>query len=188
MTRVEMSSALSGIRRGEREAWNELLAVLRRRMIRLLRRRGVDEHLAEDLCQDALAVVWMKLDRVRTDERLVSWARSVLMNRLRTHIRSTRRAVELPEELPSQPRGDLDPLIRREVRTWLESRFAALKPDCRRVVSLRIGLACPPEETADLLGLSRTQVRRLLYEGIQTIRTSASSEGRALARSLGVVC
>ena len=58
ITRVELDALRARIEAGESDAWEELLGVLRPRMLSLLNRRGVDPDLAEDVVQEAMAMVW----------------------------------------------------------------------------------------------------------------------------------
>lgn len=187
MTGVMAQGAIRQLEREDWRGWNELLATLRVRMLRLLRRRGVDEHLAEDLTQEALVIVWSRQSQIRTPDRLNSWATSVVLNRLRSHTRAARDVDQIPADVPFASCGSLDPLVQREARSWLARRLVSLKPDCRRAVSLRIGLAFPPEKAAQVMGLPRARVRRLLYQGMEGLRaTGTAAEGRALARAAGV--
>ncbi|MEE2713826.1 MAG: sigma-70 family RNA polymerase sigma factor [Planctomycetota bacterium] len=186
ITRVELDALRARIEAGESDAWEELLAVWRPRMLSLLDRRGVDPDLAEDVVQEAMVMVWGRWASLRDPSRAWSWVSSIVLNRWRSVLRSARVVEEFPEDVMACRRDPARRLLQDEARSWIASRLATLRPQQSRAVRLRLAESLSPEAAARCMGVTRGRLRRMLYEGVKTVRAASSEEGEVWARTLGV--
>jgi RNA polymerase sigma-70 factor (ECF subfamily) len=152
--------------------WESLLTGLRLDMLRCLRARHVEHHLAEDVVQESLGIVWRKLEQVRQPERLESWARSVVLNRLRTHLSRQRPVQPVADDLPAFDEP-LTVLLRRERSDLVDGLMSTLRPEERLPVALRHAAGLSPEATCALLGISRPLLRRRLHASLERLRRHA---------------
>lgn len=186
MTRVELEALLERIGMGEHDAWDALLGALRARMLSLLGRRGVDPDCSEDIVQESLALVWQRWGTLRDPSRFWSWASSITLNRLRSTLQRVRAVEEFPQDVAG---GAGDPgarLLKEEARQWIDARLAALRPEHRRAVRMRLAESLPPETVALRMGVTRARLRRLLHQGTKNFRAASWQEGLIWARALGV--
>lgn len=159
--------------------WSEL----RKKLVKTLLVRGIDEHSAEDLVQDGLALVWRKLPQLRNPERLNSWATSIVLNRLRTYLLRQKSTEEIPDELTGRSPEPLESMATHEgselLRHWIES----LRPELGSAVNLRVAEGLSPESASSALGISRERLRRRLYAGLCELRRLGSKHGLGMPES-----
>lgn len=132
-----------------------------------------DAEVADDLAADALVALWSRWDRVRAAEHPVAYARGVVANLARSHIRSTvreRRRIALfwsqcseSTEVPDVP-GVVD--VQQALRTLPFRK--------RACVVLRHAFDLSERETALALGVS-----------VGTVKSQTSKGLAQLARLLG---
>lgn len=185
-TRVELDALRARIEAGEDDAWDALLGTLRPRMLLLLGCRGVDPDLAEDIVQESMVMVWEHWTSLRDPSRLWSWVSSIVLNRWRSALRRARVVDEFPEDETACLRDPAAGLLRDEARCWIAMRLATLCPQHSRAVRLRLAESLSPEAAARRMGVTRGRLRRMLHEGVKTVRTASYEEGRIWARALGV--
>ena len=168
------------------EGWESLLASMRPRLLAILRSRGADADLAEDVVQEALVLIWRRWHTLREQDRVDSWATSILLNRLRTHLVRRREDREVPQHL-SGPRDDpLQELVRSEGVAWLFGALAELPRAQRDPVTLRMVHGLSSESACRALGITRPCLRRRLHEGITRLRRRARSPaGKRAASAMG---
>ncbi|HMS17196.1 MAG TPA: sigma-70 family RNA polymerase sigma factor [Planctomycetota bacterium] len=186
MKEVEMARLLCVARsEGTQEAWDTLLAALQDHFGRLLSRRRVDAHVAEDVIQDALFLVWSRQASVRNPDRFRSWATSVVLNRLRTTL--TRRVQivgsecdDVADRSPS-PEGHL---LRSEARQWLHGRLRSLKTE-GSAIRMSVEGELSSEDASRALGVTSRSFRRIVRRGLKRLREQVGDqEAELLALSL----
>jgi len=124
-----------------------------------------DRQLAEDLVQGALAAVYQRWGRLRTEDP-AAYARRCIVN---AHIDATRRRRrEVVTDLVPD-KGALDTLP-ADTR-WLLAALATLPLRERQCVVLRHYADLPEAETADLLGISIGTVKSSTSRGLMRLRT-----------------
>lgn len=124
-----------------------------------------DPHEADELLAEAYTRALERWADVREHPAPVSWVMSVALNLHRDRWRRTRRTLRLvrrPTDLPP-PEPPIDPRL-------IES-IAALSPQQRSVVALRVMLDLDTETTARTLGIAPGTVTTHLHRGLQTLRT-----------------
>lgn len=152
-------------KRGDAIAWRELVDCYGRRLLGLLRWRGVEYHDRQDISQET----WLRvLQRMQpcTDlwPFLSTVARNLSIDRLRetSHCRLGR----LPDDfdVPDPDAGKME-LFRRQVRDEAQD----LQRDGEPVAAVMIEVDGIIAETASILGLSESAVRkRLMHHRVKS--------------------
>jgi RNA polymerase sigma-70 factor (ECF subfamily) len=155
---------------------DSVLLNLRRKLLRILLVRGVEENLAEDLVQEGLVAVWRKLPQLRDPERIQAWATSILLNRLRTHLSRQRLVEEISEERPSHDEDPLDAMIHEEADQALDRILGGLKPEHREAITLRHAEGLPLSVACTVLGVPKEILRRRLHSGLARLRRRLAPE------------
>ena len=92
-------SLVDRCRRGDRDAWNELVEEYSRYVYAIIMRGyRLSESDAEDVFQDVFARVFERLETLRDDEALRGWIAQVTRNMCADHLRRARPTEELSEE------------------------------------------------------------------------------------------
>jgi len=130
-----------------------------------------DQHLAEDLVQEALARThraWGRLDRVGNAE---AYARKVMYHAQVSVWRRPKVAEALPGELPDTPAADgRDAADAATQRVVLQRALLSLSAKQRAVIVLRYFEDCTETEAANLLGVSVNTVKTQCARGLARLR------------------
>ncbi|MGH7128589.1 MAG: RNA polymerase sigma factor, partial [Planctomycetaceae bacterium] len=117
------------VRRGDQDAFGELVKRYERRLLRLIRRFVTDEELARDLAQETFLRVYERLDRFDTSRRFGPWLFRIGVNLTLDYLRKRKRRGRWalfgdapggrpPDPSVPDPRKALD--ISQEVRAVLD--------------------------------------------------------------------
>jgi len=156
---------LEACRRGDPQAFGELVRRTERQVFTLALRIAGDRGEAEDIAQDAYLRVFRSLGGFREDARFETWLYRVVVNAAMTHLKKRGRFGSLlrdPEEAPepvSPDRAEDAAVDRDEVRRSLEK----LPVGMRTTVVLKdvYGLSC--REIGEEMGLSEGAVKVRLH-------------------------
>ena len=188
---MEERDLIASAKAGERWAMGELYQLHARRVYTVIRRLVGDDHLAEDLSQEAWIRAFEKLHLFRGDAAFGTWlyrlATNVALNRLRRSAR--RRPVESAAELPRVSRAEDDVIVTRRV---LSKALDQLPPGYRRVLVLHDvegwthrdiaeALGCSPGTSKSQLHKARARMRQLIApedSGNGGVRDKAQREAR----------
>lgn len=183
--RPDESALLAGLRRGDEEAFEELVRSQMGRMLAVAR-RFLPEEDARDAVQDALLNVTKSIGSFRGNARLSTWLHRIVVNaalmRIRTRKRKPEESIEdlLPRFLEdghqAEPAGPwresaLELIERDEVRQTVRESIQELPEDYRAVLLLRDVEERDTQETAELLGISAGNVKVRLHRARQALRT-----------------
>lgn len=149
----ETSRLVARCRRGEAEAWQELLDAYGRLLWSVALSLGAREDEAEEIFQRTWVAVVEGIHGLRDPDRLVSWLASTARFqtlRLWTEHRRHRRAASLEAALADGLEPEVDAEVeaameRLEATAALHRALAALDPRCRRLVEL-LFLQDPPAD------------------------------------------
>ena len=153
------------------------------RVYTVIRRLAGDDHLAQDLSQEAWIRAFEKLDLFRGEAAFGTWlyrlATNVALNRLR---RSARRGdVETEGGAPRSPPATDETVVNRRV---LEQALDRLPPGYRRVLVLHDVEGWTHEEIASELGVSSGTSKSQLHKARARMRELiASPKERTEARN-----
>lgn len=176
---------LERARAGDRVAMGELYEAHARRVYTVVRRLVGDDHLAEDLSQEAWVRAFEKLHLFRGEAAFGTWiyrlATNVALNRLR---RSSKRGhVEKSADMPTVAKAPDDAVVNRRV---LSAAMDRLPPGYRRVLVLHDiegwtheeiaeTLSCSPGTSKSQLHKARARMRQLIAPPVAR-ETGAGSE------------
>jgi RNA polymerase sigma-70 factor (ECF subfamily) len=137
-----------------------------------------DEHDAEDITSEVFARLPRALTRYRPGATpFAGWLLRVARNAALDHLRA-QRSVPRAEIYASTEASELPP---RERLADLRAALAALPPDQRQVVLLRLVAGLSPREVADRLGRSVDAVHALQHRARRRLRHELTQEGWAPA-------
>jgi len=169
---VEERELIVRAKAGDRDAMGALYEIHARRVYTVVRRLVGDDHLAEDLSQEAWVRAFEKLHLFRGESAFGTWiyrlATNVALNRLRRS--SKRDTVEAAAELPRISRAPDDAIVSRRV---LAVALDKLPPGYRRVLVLHDiegwtheeiakSLQCSPGTSKSQLHKARARMRDLI--------------------------
>ncbi len=179
---MEERDLIARAKSGDRDAMGELYERHARRVYTVVRRLVGDDHLAEDLSQEAWVRAFEKLHLFRGDSAFGTWiyrlATNVALNRLRRS--SKRKTVEAAAELPQIVRAPDDVVVSRRV---LSLALDKLPPGYRRVLVLHDVEGWTHEEIARCLNCSAGTSKSQLHKARARMRDLI---GRAGADGGGV--
>ena len=178
---VDDVELVEAVRRGDNDAFTELVNRHGHKIYRLARRITNNDQDAEDTLQEAFLKAYSRLDQFQGNSKFYTWLVRITVNEALMKIRRRKdgRFVSLDEDQAtedgSMPRdvasGDEDPeqsYNREEQREFLEAAIDSLPETYRTVFVLRDVEDLSTEETAQLLDLSISAVKsRLLRARLQ---------------------
>ena len=128
-----------------------------------------DQHLAEDLVQEALARTHRAWHRLERPENAEAYARKVMYHAQVSLWRRPKVAEVLPGDLGPEPAGD-DPADDAVQRLTLRRALLTLTAKQRAVIVLRYYEDLSEAETADLLGISTGTVKSQASRALASLR------------------
>jgi RNA polymerase sigma-70 factor (ECF subfamily) len=163
---------LDACRRGDREAFEEIVRITYRPVYTLAYRLVGDRQDAEDVCQEAYLRVFRALGTFRGDARFETWLYRIVTNAALSFLRRKGRFGDLRSEPvePAEPSLDL-PLADRTVdRDALESALQELPVGMRAVVVLKDVYGLSHQEIAEELGASEGAVKVRLHRARKRLK------------------
>lgn len=174
---------LGRLRKGDREAFAQLVKEHAPRMMAVIR-RFLNEHDSHDALQEALLSAFRSIKRFQHAARLTTWLHRIAVNSALMRIRSARRRDECSiEEL--SPRFGAEGLSvagagflathdreaeRTETREFVRSAIARLPESHRAILILRDLEERSTEETARALAISEANVKTRLHRARQALK------------------
>ena len=137
---------------------------------------GPDE--ARDVIQDTLVSAWREIRKLRRQDRLEAWLRSILMNRARNLLRTrSRHAVVRFERVPEHGMGAFEePIAGLHGRWAVEDALAVLRPDERAVIVLHYFADLTLRQVAESLGIREGTVKSRLHAALKGLRHHYAEE------------
>ena len=129
-----------------------------------------DQHLAEDLVQEALARTHRAWGRLERSGNAEAYARKIMYHAQVSIWRRPKVAEVLPGELPDRAAGGTDPARSAVDRVTLQRALLALSAKQRAVIVLRYFEDRTEAEAAALLGVSVNTVKTQCARGLDRLR------------------
>ena len=180
--------------RGDRQAFDALIAGRWERMYRIALRVVGEREEARDVAQNACLRLWQTLERFRPDEDLDAWIYRMVVN-LSIDATRRRRARPVPHGSATGPGASADarsggpvpPDGRTEDETGPEARL--LQGELERALQ-ELAADLPPRQKAAFVltrieGISATRVAEILGVAPSTVRNQVRQARSVLARRLG---
>lgn len=182
---------LERLRRGEDEAFEQLVRQHSSHLLATARRLLRSEHDAQDAVQDAFLSAFKSIGQFTGSAKLSTWLHRIVVNVALMKLRSRRRRPEesIDELLPhfdaqgewmtkvtSWETSTEQLLQRQETRALVRQCIDCLPDSSRTVLLLRDIEELDTEETADLLGITPNAVKIRLHRARQALRTLLERE------------
>ena len=164
---------VAAARRGDRAAFEELVAPDVPRALGAARILAGSSTDAADAVQDALLSAWRGLGGLRDPESFPAWFRQHVV-RAAMRIAKRRRVVELADVDAFVP----DDLDRHVERRQLARAFDGLDVRDRTLLTLHHFWGLPVAETAKLLGIRPGTVKSRVHHAMARLRAAYDAEGR----------
>lgn len=170
------------IGRGDHAAFRELVETHRDAVVGTVARMLGNPAEAEDIAQQVFLRIWRNASRYRPDAKFTTYLFTITRNLVfnETRRRSRRREVSADEreESPSgvieesaERRPDAE-LVHAELRAAIDRAITSLPEAQRMAVVLRRYEQLPYEEIAEVLGITVSAVKSLLFRARTTLRDS----------------
>jgi RNA polymerase sigma factor (sigma-70 family) len=160
---------------GDRAAFGELVRRHGSAVRALLRRMGADDHLADDLAQDAFMAAFEQITDFRGDGTFQAWVKRIAA---RAYVRRWRRAAreQLMAEVPEREQAPTD----MSAVIDLDGALASLTPAERMCVSLCYGAGLSHSEAAIALNAPLGTVKSHVKRGVDKLRLRLAPHGGGL--------
>jgi RNA polymerase sigma-70 factor (ECF subfamily) len=185
----EEAMLVERLKRGDEDAFEDLVRDHSGRLIGVARRILGDEDLARDAVQDAFLNAFRAFDGFNGEARLGSWLHRIVVNAALAKLRQRRRRPEsfLTDEFPGGADGDFsyleaapaseghgeaadDSLARRQEEELVRDCIARMKESHRTVLTLRYIDEYDTEQTARILGIAPNTVKTRLLRARDALR------------------
>ena len=165
------AALLSGLRAGDRDAFEQLYELYRAQIYNLTLRIVQSPEDACDITQEVFIKAFRKLpDSPVTDEHLTPWLYRVAVNASYDHLR-TRKVHRDIDDLGADSRAvRVDGFEQAEMGRRVEQTLAALSERHRTVLVLKDIHGLRHDEIAEILGISRNAAETLLFRARDAFR------------------
>jgi RNA polymerase sigma-70 factor (ECF subfamily) len=182
---LDEAELLGAARRGDRDAFDELVRRTFVDTFTLARRLTGNEEDARDVVQEAYLRAWKSIGKFRGDSAFSTWLYRITANTASTHVQRRRRQRAEPFAEGFDP---VDDRAERQIGEAAESadsldRISAaldeLPAKLRNVVVLKDVYGLPHEAIADELGISVAAAKVRLHRARRKLRDVLYEEGEA---------
>jgi len=168
-------------RRGDREAYADLIRVRGDRLYALAQRILRDVDRAEDALQEALVIAWRDLSGLRDPDRFDAWLHRLVVRSCLAEATRERRRFSNLRVLPIDIPATNDDYLSVGDRDQLERGFRRLSPQQRALLVLRHFEDRPPTEIAEILDIPVGTVRSRLHHAHRAMRAALDADSRVIA-------
>ena len=160
---------------GDEDAFCELYATYKNRLIYFAMRFLKSREYAEDVFQDAFTVVWQSRRFINPDASFSSYLYTIMRNRILNQLRNAANEEKLKERILSQAL-DYTEDTKREVmlndlKSLISHALQQLTPRQREIFEMSREAQLSHKEIADKLGISINTVQEHISTSLKLIRT-----------------
>ena len=160
---------------GDEDAFCELYATYKNRLIYFAMRFLKSREYAEDVFQDAFTVVWQSRRFINPDASFSSYLYTIMRNRILNQLRNAANEEKLKESILSQAL-DYTEDTKREVmlndlKSLISHALQQLTPRQREIFEMSREAPLSHKEIADKLGISVNTVQEHISTSLKLIRT-----------------
>lgn len=160
---------------GDEDAFCELYATYKNRLIYFAMRFLKSREYAEDVFQDAFTVVWQSRRFINPDASFSSYLYTIMRNRILNQLRNAANEEKLKESILSQAL-DYTEDTKREVmlndlKSLISNALQQLTPRQREIFEMSREAQLSHKEIADKLGISVNTVQEHISTSLKLIRT-----------------
>lgn len=171
----EERSLILRLTEGDEDAFCELYATYKNRLIYFAMRFLKSREYAEDVFQDAFTVVWQSRRFINPDASFSSYLYTIMRNRILNQLRNAANEEKLKESILSQAL-DYTEDTKREVmlndlKFLISHALQQLTPRQREIFEMSREAQLSHKEIADKLGISVNTVQEHISTSLKLIRT-----------------
>jgi RNA polymerase sigma-70 factor (ECF subfamily) len=182
---VDQRGRVERARRGDHDAFAELVRASVTRLDGAARLILRDPELARDAVQEALIRAWRDLPGLRDPDRFDAWLHRLTVNACLDLARRRRRRVIEVELEPIDAAVAFDPGIAFADREVVDAAMRHLDPDGRAIVVLHYFLGMPLTEVAVTLGIPVGTVKSRLHRALGEMRIAVGTESTTPSPAAG---
>lgn len=149
---------------GETAAYGELVRTHQTRVFNFIHQLTRHRQDAEDLAQQTFIKAFHHLDQFDASRPMINWLLTIARHTTLNHFRDTKRWAELSfDAVDNDPSPDRAADLREQATTLWDRARATLSPREFEVLWLRFGEELSTKETAQIVGLTQTHVKVLVF-------------------------
>lgn len=160
---------------GDEDAFCELYAAYKNRLIYFAMRFLKSREYAEDIFQDAFAVVWQGRRFINPDASFSAYLYTIVRNRILNQLRDLSNQDKLREQILSQAvnytNETKDEIIANDLRQFISRALQQLTPRQRVIFQMSRERQMSHREIAEVLGISVNTVQESISISLRTLRT-----------------
>ena len=160
---------------GDEDAFCELYAAYKNRLIYFAMRFLKSREYAEDIFQDAFAVVWQGRRFITPDASFSAYLYTIVRNRILNQLRDLSNQDKLREQILSQAvnytNETKDEIIANDLRQFISRALQQLTPRQREIFQMSRERQMSHREIAEVLGISVNTVQESISISLRTLRT-----------------
>ena len=160
---------------GDEDAFCELYAAYKNRLIYFAMRFLKSREYAEDIFQDAFAVVWQGRRFINPDASFSAYLYTIVRNRILNQLRDLSNQDKLREQTLSQAvnytNETKDEIIANDLRQFISRALQQLTPRQREIFQMSRERQMSHREIAEVLGISVNTVQESISISLRTLRT-----------------
>jgi RNA polymerase sigma-70 factor, ECF subfamily len=175
---VDQRDLVERARRGDHDAFAELVEASIARLEAVARLILRDPELARDAVQDAYIRAWRDFPALRDPERFDGWLHRLTVNAAIDAVRKRRRRpIEIDLE-PIHPPAIGDASSHVADRDALERGFRHLRPEQRAILVLHYYVGLPSSAVAETLEIPHGTAQSRLYRALSDLRAALAADER----------
>ncbi len=159
---------------GDEDAFCELYAAYKNRLIYFAMRFLKSREYAEDIFQDAFAVVWQGRRFINPDASFSAYLYTIVRNRILNQLRDLSYQDKLREQILSQAvnytNETRDEIIANDLRQFISCALQQLTPRQREIFEMSREQQMSHREIAEVLGISVNTVQESISISLKTLR------------------
>lgn len=160
---------------GDEDAFCELYAAYKNRLIYFAMRFLKSREYAEDIFQDAFAVIWQGRRFINPDASFSSYLYTIMRNRILNQLRDMENQDKLKEQILSQAvdytNETKDEILANDLKTFISRALQQLTPRQREIFEMSREQQMSHREIAETLGISVNTVQESISTSLRALRT-----------------
>ena len=159
---------------GDEDAFCELYAAYKTRLIYFAMRFLKSREYAEDIFQDAFAVIWQSRRFINPDASFSSYLYTIVRNRILNQLRDLANQDKLKEQILSQAidysNDTNNEILANDLRRFITCALQQLTPRQREIFEMSRERQMSHKEIAEELGISVNTVQESISISLKTLR------------------
>lgn len=159
----------------DEEAFCELYASYKNRLIYFAMRFLKSREYAEDIFQDAFTVIWQGRRFINPDTSFSSYLYTIVRNRILNQLRNLENHEKLREHILSQAvdytNETHDEVLASDLKQLIDKAFELLTPRQREIFKMSREQHLSHREIAEALGITVNTVQESISTSLRTLRT-----------------